>query len=373
MGSSRREAMQLVHHAASLFPQKKKVDLAGRKEHLESLQSAVTRRAFIETCTAWTPNPVVTLDLDEPLRQRPCVDDLVVHRIETAYAKIVDQVRDRKSQQVKQRLEEESNKRESEANLLKHKPECLLVDLIDQRVSVKGSEAYGDDMAVEGGVPVVDQVASFVRSSQKWRIPRCGPGAQQTFQKERQNTKTDRCCRSSGASSIPVQASEQGGWKRQRQRQRKIQRKANDTISSPERSNLQFFSQPFQGLPIMEQSQVQQEVDQMEISGSEVSTGSWKGRKLLRRRTWHTTKQLGTKLPLECAQSKLMEMMTDATREDWAFLANFESLRHNLNVYNHGSRSVVEAGFLVPWPFIWLLTRFNRKHRFFLHDGQTRS
>jgi len=57
-------------------------------------------------------------------------------------------------------------------------------------------------------------------------------------------------------------------------------------------------------------------------------------------------------------------MMTDATREDWAFLANFESLRHNLNVYNHGSRSVVEAGCLVPWPIIWLLTRFNRKHRF---------
>jgi hypothetical protein len=69
------------------------------------------------------------------------------------------------------------------ANLLKHKPECLLVDFIDQRVSVNVSEAYGDDLAVEGGVPVVDQVAAFVRSIQKWRIPRCGPGAQQTFQK----------------------------------------------------------------------------------------------------------------------------------------------------------------------------------------------
>ena len=69
------------------------------------------------------------------------------------------------------------------ANLLKHKPECLLVDLINQRVSVKVSEAYGDDMAVEGGVPMGDQVASFVRSIQKWRIPKCGPRAQQTIQK----------------------------------------------------------------------------------------------------------------------------------------------------------------------------------------------
>jgi hypothetical protein len=51
MGSSRREAIQLVHHAASLFSQKK-VDLEGRKEHLESLRSVVTRRAFIESCTA---------------------------------------------------------------------------------------------------------------------------------------------------------------------------------------------------------------------------------------------------------------------------------------------------------------------------------
>jgi len=188
MGSSRREAMQLVHHAASLFH--KKVDLEGRKEHVESLRSAVTRRAFIETCTAWTPNPVSTLDLDEPLRQRQCVDDLAVHRIETAYAKIVDIVRDRKSQQVKQRLEEESKKRESEANLLKHKPECLLVDLIDQRVSAKVSEAYGDDMAVEGGVPVGDQVASFVRSIQKNGVsPGVGLGHNKQSNKKGKNPK----------------------------------------------------------------------------------------------------------------------------------------------------------------------------------------
>ena len=54
--------------------------------------------------------------------------------------------------------------------MLKHKPECLLIDLIDQRVSAKPSEAYGDD-AMEGGVPVGDQVASFVRSIQKMVNP----------------------------------------------------------------------------------------------------------------------------------------------------------------------------------------------------------
>ena len=106
LGSTRRAAIQAVHHATSVFL--KKVDMEGRKEHLESLRSVVTRRDFVETCTSWVPNPIDTLDLEEPLRQRQCNDDHVVYRIETAYAKIVGKVRDRKSQQTKQRSEEEA-------------------------------------------------------------------------------------------------------------------------------------------------------------------------------------------------------------------------------------------------------------------------
>lgn len=63
-------------------------------------------------------------------------------------------------------MKKKQKKRESEANLLKHKPECLLVDLIDQRVTARVSEAFGDE-AMESNVPVGDQVASFVRSIQK--------------------------------------------------------------------------------------------------------------------------------------------------------------------------------------------------------------
>ena len=82
-------------------------------------------------------------------------------------------------------LKKKQKARESEANLLKHKPECLLVDLIDQRVSPKASEAYGDD-AMDGGVPVGDQVASFVRS-----IPKNGksPGVGLRHSKQ---SKTDK-------------------------------------------------------------------------------------------------------------------------------------------------------------------------------------
>lgn len=94
------------------------------------------------------------------------------------------------------------------------------------------------------------------------------------------------------------------------------------------------------------------------------TSGTWKRKKLERIRTWRAAKQVAPRQPLECARTKLMEVMSNATREDWAFLADFESLRDNLNVYNHTSRSVVKAGCLVPWPIIWLLTRFNRKHRF---------
>ena len=45
------------------------------------------------------------------------------------------------------------------------------------------------------------------------------------------------------------------------------------------------------------------------------------------------------------------------------FLAGFDKLRENLNVYNHTSRSIVVAGDIVPWPVIWVLSRYNRKHR----------
>ena len=84
-------------------------------------------------------------------------------------------------------------KGESEANLLKHKPECLLVDLIDQRVSAKTSEAYGDD-AMDGGVPVGDQVASFVRSIPKnGKSPGVGLGhsKQSKTDKQRQQSSQD--------------------------------------------------------------------------------------------------------------------------------------------------------------------------------------
>ena len=90
---------------------------------MESLRSTVTRRTSVETCTPWVPNLVDSLDLEESLRQRQCNDEFVVHRIETAYAKIVDKVRGRKPQQTKPRDEEEAK---SNAN---HNPMCLSTSL----------------------------------------------------------------------------------------------------------------------------------------------------------------------------------------------------------------------------------------------------
>ena len=269
-------------------------------------------------------------------------------------------------------LKKKQKARESEANLLKHKPECLLVDLIDQRVSPKASEAYGDD-AMDGGVPVGDQVASFVRS-----IPKNGksPGVGLGHSKQSQNGQTATAVQSRyswRSNSFKFEDQSQEGWEKQRkrkkQRKNEINRKMkaiqSERISNSERCHLQFFSQSSKGLPILEVTQVhQEELDQLVESNTVDPTGSLKMKKLLRTRTRRGTKPMGQRLPLECARTKLLEAMSNATREDWAFLANFDSLRQNLNVYNHTSRCVVKAGLLVPLPIIWLLTRFNMKHRF---------
>jgi len=50
------------------------------------------------------------------------------------------------------------------------------------------------------------------------------------------------------------------------------------------------------------------------------------------------------------------------------FLAGFGKLRENLNVYTHSIRSIVVADDIVPWPVTWILTRYNRKHRWCFLD-----
>ena len=63
--------------------------------------------------------------------------------------------------------------------------------------------------------------------------------------------------------------------------------------------------------------------------------------------------------------SRLLELMRGATEEDWQFWRLLPSLRDRTLVYDGVSRSVEPAeGYDVPWPVLWSLCRYSRKHIF---------
>ena len=163
-GSTRRAAMQQVHHCCTRFL--KAADNEGRQGYVDSLRASVTRKAFVEACTSWKPEVVDSLELDEPCRTQ-INDALAVARVEKAYAQVVDRVRERKAAQVQQQADEEKRKKD-ENNLLKHKPEVLLHDLIDERVSARVQEMSGDsEMNLADQGKADGKLSSFVQSLQK--------------------------------------------------------------------------------------------------------------------------------------------------------------------------------------------------------------
>lgn len=164
-GTTRRAAMQQVHHFCTKFL--KAVDNEGRQSYVDALKVSVTRKAFIDSCTSWRPHTVDSLELDEPSRTQ-FNDACATARIEKSYAHVVDRVRERKAAQVQQQADEAKRKKDEEDNLLKHKPEVLLHDLIDERVSVKVHEISGDVSMCDADPKKSDgKLSSFVKSLQK--------------------------------------------------------------------------------------------------------------------------------------------------------------------------------------------------------------
>ncbi len=62
----------------------------------------------------------------------------------------------------------------------------------------------------------------------------------------------------------------------------------------------------------------------------------------------------------------LKKVMEGATREDWHFLASIPYLSKFVHKFNLQNKSIEPIN--VPWPIVWLLARFNRKHIFAKND-----
>jgi len=58
----------------------------------------------------------------------------------------------------------------------------------------------------------------------------------------------------------------------------------------------------------------------------------------------------------------LLTWIKGASHIDLSFLLNFNALRDYLKVYNDETREVSVAPADTPWPLIWMLVRYSRKH-----------
>lgn len=60
-----------------------------------------------------------------------------------------------------------------------------------------------------------------------------------------------------------------------------------------------------------------------------------------------------------------MVLMRGATAVDWLLMADFDRLRSMAYQYNHNDRTANHPSKEIPWPIIWTLTRYHKKHIFY--------
>ncbi|MFM7988550.1 MAG: hypothetical protein ACKPKO_55480, partial [Candidatus Fonsibacter sp.] len=69
------------------------------------------------------------------------------------------------------------------------------------------------------------------------------------------------------------------------------------------------------------------------------------------------------------AARRLRELMRGATTKDWLSLAMYDDMCEGAYVYNHAMMTAMKAKDTdIPWPFIWLATRFHEKKH--IHCGR---
>lgn len=56
-------------------------------------------------------------------------------------------------------------------------------------------------------------------------------------------------------------------------------------------------------------------------------------------------------------------LLAGATVEDLRFLYSYQSLLDRLYIYDPSSNELLPADYSIPWPVVWLLTRFSPKYR----------
>jgi hypothetical protein len=180
-GTSRRDAMQRIHHTCQGFL----MDLHHETvaAHAEVLRETVAKEEFVRACGDWKPEkPGVEDGLDAPLRRLVDSEEARV-QVELLYGKVVDDARmerDKKDKEILARAEVEKKKLEEAAKL---PPQKTLVGLIDERIAakVKNEDDFDEDMetnekADEKALKSAEEFCAGLKSG-NGRAPKVGKGS----------------------------------------------------------------------------------------------------------------------------------------------------------------------------------------------------
>lgn len=128
-GATRRQAMKLVHHAATLHA--REVSLEAKAMRLQNLASAFVRRALFDACSVWEEKHVDPLGLEDGKKVLPN-KKLAQDFVEKLFAGIVAKTRAAKAAE-KEREEARIKKEEELAKTLSIKdPGVLMRDLVKE-------------------------------------------------------------------------------------------------------------------------------------------------------------------------------------------------------------------------------------------------
>lgn len=133
--------MALIHHASAVIF--REINCEAVRDHVQHLQPLVTREAYFQSLKEYAPVIPDSLDLEEPPRP-PFNLRKAMEMSEKLYAKIVDRIRTKKQKEKDLKEEEDKAKRKLEEEVANGKPEKLLDDVIDAKVSAILAERDGD-------------------------------------------------------------------------------------------------------------------------------------------------------------------------------------------------------------------------------------
>lgn len=152
-GATRREAMQQMHHKTAMFLRQQISD--ANAEYMKSLAQASTKEAFFEAINSWVPDeglPDLGLEKIEVNALNPT---LVTKEAIRMYAETVKKIQKITAEEIKAKEEKEKEENEALEASKAERPEDLLNEIIDRRVTAK-LNATGE-VKTEAEVPMVDE------------------------------------------------------------------------------------------------------------------------------------------------------------------------------------------------------------------------